>query len=127
MRTFFSLLLLSLAVACGESGDDGGNRIDAAPERDDGGNAIDAAPGADAFQTICGSPGDEGNSLGIGRFCDSLGDCLGTPDAPLCAILGDPLAHFCTKRCDPEDDECGEDTACECDGDNCGCTPNACL
>jgi hypothetical protein len=113
LRRVALLALLALAFACG--GDD-----------DDGGNAIDAAP--DAVESFCGFPGDVGNSKGVGKFCNTIGDCSGQ-EANLCATLGDPMAHFCTAICDPAmpvADECGEDTTCECSGSNCGCTPTSC-
>jgi hypothetical protein len=94
---------------------------------DDGGSAIDASP--DAFETICGNPGDTGNELGIGRFCDRLADCTDAT-APLCSKIGDPLAHFCTATCTPatEAEKCGTNATCTCNsGGQCGCTPNACL
>ena len=110
---FLSLLgLLSTVGACGDDGD----------------GAADAAAPDAAFETICGNPGDLGNSIGVGKFCDDLGDCSDTTGAPICAILGDPLAHFCTKTCTVDDvGACAEDAACECGNGGCGCTPNICL
>jgi hypothetical protein len=94
---------------------------------DDGGKAADAA--VDAFDSLCGKPGDTGNELGIGKFCASLSDCGSTQSAPLCSSLGDPDTHFCTKTCPMgSTDACGTNTTCTCNGSNqCGCTPNACL
>jgi hypothetical protein len=93
------------------------------------GGGGDAPP--DALFSICGEPGDEGNEIGVGRFCSLLSDCADTDDARLCANLGDPDAHFCTRLCgDPDDDAvCGTGAECVCDdgGNNCGCTPTVCL
>lgn len=108
-------LVAVLVIGCG--GDDDG-----------GGGSVDAMSQADAFETICGEPGDTGNSMGVGKFCSEISDCSGQA-ANICAILGNPLAHFCTKICDPEmpvADTCGEDTTCECSGSSCGCTPASC-
>ena len=33
------------------------------------------APTADVFVSTCGHPGDTGNELGIGFFCETLSDC----------------------------------------------------
>ena len=117
MRGWFaglSLLLVVAAAACG--GDD-----------DDGTTATDAAP--DALVSICGFPGDQGNSLGIGKFCLNLSDCRDTPSAPLCSIVGDRTTHFCTRTCsvDAGPEQCGEDVSCQCGDGGCGCTPNSCL
>jgi hypothetical protein len=79
----------------------------------------------------CGQPGDKGNALGVGKYCNSVADCKGTPEAPLCSIAGDKDTHFCTKLCDAKGDiakECGSaDMTCACDNvGNCGCTPKKC-
>jgi hypothetical protein len=112
-RLRVALVAAALIAACG-----GG---DAAPP--------DASP--DAFFTICGEPGDLGNSVGVGRFCTELGDCIETVDAPLCANFGDPAAHFCTNLCDDDADagppSCGEGASCACGEGGCGCTPDVCL
>ena len=34
------------------------------------------APDTEPFESDCGFPGDEGNELGIGKFCDSQADCV---------------------------------------------------
>jgi len=106
------LLAFLLAAACGN------------------GDGDDIVP-IDAFESTCGMPGDPGNELGVGKFCTMLGDCETTPDAPLCAILGDPTAFFCTKICAAPGDagvnECGTGAECICSGGNCGCVPSSCL
>src|SRR5512140_3507707 len=81
----------------------------------------------DAFYTTCGHPGDVGNELGVGKFCELLSDCTET-SAPLCSNLGDVTTFFCTKTChaDAGVDECGANASCQCDGTRCGCTPLAC-
>jgi hypothetical protein len=103
-------LLVLFLVGCG--GDDSNSPADAA---------------ADAFASKCGKPGDTGNEIGVGKFCASLQDCNGT--APLCSSLGDSETHFCTKTCSMGSaGACGTDAMCVCNsGNQCGCTPNACL
>lgn len=83
----------------------------------------------DAYESDCGFPGDEGNELGIGKFCASLSDCSSTASAPLCSSLGDPNTHFCTKTCSMgSTGTCGTGAECVCDSSNrCGCTPTVCL
>ena len=43
----------------------------------------------DAINSICGVPGDTGNELGIGQFCETLDDCTDTEAAFLCSNIGD--------------------------------------
>jgi hypothetical protein len=88
-----------------------------------------------SFYTKCGSPGDPGNSLGVGRFCTiddftSPDQCGGGRKAALCAALGGDLTeHFCTFMChgDGGASECGENAECACQGGQCGCFPTACI
>lgn len=111
MRNTLATFVVMLA-ACGGGG--GSAKPDAAP---------------DAFDSICGRPGDMGNELGIGKFCASLSDCSSTQSAKLCSTIGDPQTHFCTKTCAMgSTDQCGTATTCTCNASNqCGCTPNSCL
>lgn len=86
------------------------------------------APPPDAFQSICGEPGDQGNELGIGQFCMFLEDCADTVDARLCSNIGDAETWFCTRTCPEGDDTvCGTGAACTCGTGGCGCTPTECL
>lgn len=86
------------------------------------------APDTQPFESDCGFPGDVGNELGIGAFCDSIQDCADI-GLPFCSSLGDPNTHFCTKTCTMgSTDQCGTATECTCNGNNqCGCTPTVCL
>jgi hypothetical protein len=102
--------------------------------QDDAG-AADSAPDVVCGDAgyACGQPCDPGNSIGVGYFCNTISDCEVTPQAHLCATLGNPDEHFCTFICDPgpdggdAGDPCGENATCECQGGQCGCTPNYCL
>jgi hypothetical protein len=107
-----AVLLVFLLVACG--GEEGQKMADAS---------------ADAFESDCGKPGDQGNELGVGKFCASLSDCNTTSSAPLCSSLGDPQTHFCTKTCQMgSTGSCGTGAECVCNSSNqCGCTPSVCL
>jgi hypothetical protein len=123
-----------VATACSSSSSPGGSG-------DDGGAASDAL---EAIDSSCGQVGDQGNSLGVGKFCQNFSDCAGTSQSHLCSIIGDDTTHFCTFICTapPADagaeggadvdsgyspDECGTGATCTCGNGGCGCTPNICL
>ena len=114
-------------VACGQGADHGdggdGGGAGGAGGRGGGGGGAGCEPLPDS---ICGQPCDVGNEKGVGKFCSSLDDCAGT-DATLCAILGDPNAHFCTIFCSAGDGEevCGTGAICECGDGGGGCAPAA--
>ena len=85
-------------------------------------------PMPDALVSFCGHPGDTGNDQGVGAFCNQLNDCSSTPSAHLCATIGDPGAHFCTKTCTMGGSagQCGMMASCQCQGGQCGCFPDSC-
>lgn len=131
MKLRIAIVLAAALAACGTSSSGNpphpdahtGSSTDAPPPHPDG-------PPADAFASTCGQPGDQGNELGVGKFCQTLNDCNGTPSAPLCSNLGDETTFFCTKFCTSggSADQCGTAASCTCNSNNqCGCTPNACL
>lgn len=117
---------VSLAVGCSSSSSGeatgGGSG--------DGGSLEACIP----IDSACGEPCDPGNSLGIGKFCNTISDCHGSAIPTVCATLGDPHEHFCTALCSPPDasddsgfpKDCGEGASCQCQG-QCGCFPNACF
>ncbi|MDB4970845.1 MAG: hypothetical protein JWN44_6534 [Myxococcales bacterium] len=78
--------------------------------------------------SVCGHPGDTGNSLGVGKYCTKITDCSGNSGAILCTVLGSDNAYFCTMSCKGADmgNECGENAACVCSGGQCGCFPDRC-
>jgi hypothetical protein len=86
------------------------------------------------IDSACGQPCQEGNALGIGRFCNNIHDCEGTQIPTLCATLGNSAEHFCTAMCSPADagedaaftTNCGENATCQCQGSQCGCYPSTC-
>src|SRR5262245_27279505 len=74
-----------------------------------------------AVYSLCGHPGDVGNSLGVGRFCNKFSDCAVNSQAIVCAVVGVPNEHFCTFMCHPAasdggSSECGENAMCACQG-----------
>ena len=104
-------LFVAIVVACGSSSNT--KKPDAA---------------IDALDSFCGHPGDTGNDIGVGKYCNTLSDCNGNKMATLCATLGNAQAHFCTKTCPMgSTDQCGMNATCVCQGGSCGCTPNSCL
>jgi len=116
-----SLALLSTATACSSTSSSTGAPVDS--------GAADTEVCGDAGYA-CGQPCDPGNSIGVGYFCNTISDCEVTPQAHLCATLGDPSEHFCTFVCDGTmdgGDQCGENAICQCQGGQCGCFPTYCL
>jgi hypothetical protein len=117
---------VSLAVGCSSSSSGGTSS----------GGGIDAGTGDECgkIDSACGQPCDPGNSLGIGKFCNTIHDCEGTQVPTLCATLGVPDEHFCTAMCSPPDagpdaafmTSCGENATCQCQGSQCGCYPSTC-
>src|SRR4051794_25758301 len=109
------LLAIALASTLGCSSGDGTSTppdMSATPKHDM----------SKAVFSCCGQPGDNGNSLGVGQFCDP-DPCTGTK-AVFCATLGgDSTQHFCTFLChgDGGASECGENAECQCQGAQCGC------
>ena len=92
-------------------------------------------PGADlSVYSLCGHPGDTGNSKGVGRYCMTSTECMGNGMASVCSTLM-PIqqgpVYFCTFPCDPNatTNACGENATCTCLGSGtsaCGCVPDPC-
>ena len=84
--------------------------------------------------SICGVPCDEGNELGVGRYCTDPGQC--TAPASVCSVLLNDVtpyrSYVCTLQCDPAaGTDCGTGASCACvplnaGGTICGCVPDAC-
>jgi len=83
-------------------------------------------PPADlSLPSCCGTPGDTGNNLGVGRYCNDINDCAGQM-ATLCATLANPRYHFCTLVCQMGGN-CGTAATCICSAQGCACIPNRCI
>lgn len=110
----FALAGAALVVACSSSSSSTGN--DAPSDA-----GVDAAP-------PCGKPGERGNEIGVGHFCNSTGDCSNAGKASVCATFLDPREHFCSMLCagDGGPSQCGSDAVCVCQSHICGCVPTAC-
>ncbi len=79
---------------------------------------------------MCSQPCAPGNELGVGKYCETSGDCAGKA-APICAALFKPGVSYCTRQCTTpgvNPTECGTDATCLCQAPGqCGCTPNYCF
>jgi hypothetical protein len=98
-----------------------------------GGGCVDMAGPLSA----CGHPCDKGNSLGVGKFCTHVSDCMGPGlSTNICSSLGNgatPSAsdtYFCTIfPCTPDagvNDGCGEGAHCVADPRGSACAPDNC-
>ncbi len=115
MKLAFLLLAAVAVAACSDSG---GNAMDM--------SIVDLA-------SLCGHPGDKGNSLGVGQYCQVLADCTGK--ASICSTLGSNNTFFCTFVCHQASDagpatDCGENATCFCgsqgSSSGCACYPTSC-
>jgi hypothetical protein len=140
---------VSLLSACGSqspsSSNDAGHDAslhDAASDHATSDAPLGDDSGCHSETCHCGQPGDVGNSLGVGKYCQHPGDCSGTK-AILCSTLGGPSTSFCTFLCTPTPDggveagadageagaptDCGEGATCLCEStEACGCVPIDC-
>lgn len=88
--------------------------------------------GADlAVYSLCGHPGDNGNSKSVGHYCKDQPDCpAGTICSTVMSIPQGPI-YFCTIPCDINaanpNAPCGENASCTCLSPGaCGCVPDLC-
>jgi hypothetical protein len=134
MKRLLLLLAVSVAAAGGAAATGCSSSSSSNGAGADGGTGNDGGSCAQ-IDSSCGQPCDQGNSLGIGRFCSGVADCAGTQVPTLCAVIGDSTEHFCTAMCYPPDaapeggaflTDCGENAICACQGGQCGCFPTAC-
>jgi hypothetical protein len=62
----------------------------------------------------CAQPGDQGNELGVGEFCEAAGNqCADNDTAAICIVLFDPsgYSNFCSMPC-TTDADCGDNALC---------------
>jgi hypothetical protein len=91
--------------------------------------AMSMMPTGGDMASLCGHPGDTGNSKGVGKYCTDTSMC--TPGT-VCSTLMQPpegTTDFCTLPCNINDtnNPCGENATCTClSGNACGCVPNDC-
>lgn len=124
-----TLLAAGLALAAGAVIACSSSSSTPATDTDAGDDDSGAPSLPDASKSICGHPGDKGNSLGVGKFCQQSSDCSDNTRATLCTTIADDTAFFCTFVChaDAGDEQCGENAECQCQGGSgCGCFPKAC-
>jgi hypothetical protein len=130
MRKLITLSTLVLCiVGCGSS-DTSSNDLSTTPTPD----LSMTAPKPDmTVVSVCGHPGDPGNSVGVGKYCMQASDCSGNTKAKICTTIQSTDTFFCTTTCATSAD-CGEAAGCfatdgtPCPGTGlCGCTPLSCL
>jgi hypothetical protein len=116
-------LLLVALVACGCGG---GSTPAPSPDL-----AMSSSGGDLEVYSLCGHPGDTGNSKGVGKYCMDSTMCSGQM-AAFCSTLN-PIQqgpiYFCTLPCDPNaaTSPCGENATCTClTASACGCVPDPC-
>jgi hypothetical protein len=84
--------------------------------------------------SLCGHPGDPGNSLGVGKYCMDSSSCMGKMAAVCSTLMPIPQGpiYFCTFPCSPTSPtpQCAEGATCTCLSANnpneCGCVPDVC-
>jgi hypothetical protein len=78
--------------------------------------------------SCCGVPGNPGNELGVGKFCQDSLDCTSL-QANLCAATFAPNLTFCTKPCmmGGGNAQCGSGGVCQCAQNQCACVPAECV
>jgi hypothetical protein len=78
--------------------------------------------------SCCGAPGNPGNELGVGLFCQTSTDCASV-QASTCASTFAPNLNFCTKSCvmGGGTAQCGSGAQCQCAQGQCACIPGECV
>lgn len=82
---------------------------------------MDATP-----QGTCVVAGDQGNELGVGRFCTDLGNECAAQEANFCLASAVEDMPFCTKIFCGSDDECGSGATCRGGPGGSACIPLSC-
>jgi hypothetical protein len=94
-----------------------------------GGSSGKPADAACTGGSGCAQPCDEGNNLGVGRYCTKNGGQCGSNNNAFvfCTVDVDPTAEaFCTGPCG-SDAECGQNAFCDGSGGaQRGCVPASC-
>ncbi len=86
--------------------------------------------------SLCGRPGDTGNSIGVGKYCTTTSMCMGQMASVCSTVMPIPQGptYFCTTFCDitaaNPNAACAENASCTClsasNPSLCGCVPNVC-
>lgn len=76
----------------------------------------------------CASPLDQGNELGVGKYCTRTGrECSDNEGATLCLAPFDPSSNFCSKIGCESDEECGAGARCHETSQGSACVPDKCF
>ncbi len=126
----------AIAACSSSSSSSGGTTPAAAVAQDSGTPAVDSGSGGDAGAptSVCGHPGDMGNSLGVGMYCNTAEDAGCPSTAPICSDIENAATpsmptFFCVQVCNECSPPgfCGSGASCVCQAPGeCGCTPNSC-
>lgn len=133
-RLFALLLLVSALAACRTPPldfDGGMPSTDLAGGGGGGGSRVDLSVAPDLHVTptsCCGVPGNPGNELGVGKFCNDSVACA-TVKANVCAATFAPGLTFCTMACSANagNTQCGSGAQCQCGMGQCACVPGECV
>ena len=129
-RLFALLLLLCTAVGCRTPPLDFDGGLPPGDLAGGGGRDLAVGPDLHAAPTsCCGAPGNPGNELGVGKFCQTTIDCA-SQQANLCAATFAPGLTFCTQSCTMGggNAQCGSGGICQCAGQGqCACVPAECV
>jgi len=75
----------------------------------------------------CVKPGDEGNALGVGRYCTAGGgECEDTAEPTLCLAEFEADATYCSVILCQDDSVCGDGATCVHEGPGSACVPAVC-
>ncbi len=115
-----SALVLACSSSSSSSSSSSGGTTDGGGSKDTGVDAVSLSE--------CGHPGDRGNELGVGKFCQTTADCASNTKATLCTTIADNVNFFCTASCRSTGaaDQCGTGASCACQNGQCGCHPDSC-
>jgi hypothetical protein len=131
MPRLFALLLLCCAACRTPPLDNGDGSVAPIVDLAVGGNhdlAVNRRRDLAGIPTsCCSAPGNPGNELGVGKFCQDSLDCTGQP-ANICATTFAPGLNFCTQACTMNggNAQCGSGADCQCAMGQCACVPGEC-
>ena len=118
------LIVALVAVGCGDDTTSSNTQQDLSMSGGGGGDM--------EIYSLCGHPGDTGNSKGVGEYCMDSSMCnrgMASVCSTLMPIQQGPV-YFCTFPCTVGTTDCGESATCTCLSANnpnlCGCVPDVC-
>lgn len=131
IRLQLATLALVMLVACGDDSSGGGGSGGSGGAGGTGGNGGQVTDGGGGGgggppDESCIRPGDVGNALGVGEYCEPFGgQCADNSDAQLCLADVGQDQWMCT-RISCEEADCGEGAGCLITEDGSACVPCKC-